>query len=81
MADDRLPRHRGSSDAGNAERLPARGTRGETCIVVQIQTGSSPESGAIGAVKYTLASGERLAGTDDPRTFQTLDGKRRFTLI
>ena len=56
----------------NTQRLEAKGPRGEACIIVRAMSGGQPT--------YCLGSGDRLASTDDPAVFQTIDGKRRFTL-
>lgn len=67
------------------ERLEAKGPRGEACII--IRTRAAPDTqqpgdaaGDRGRPSYRLATGERLATTDDPTVFETLDRSRRFTL-
>ncbi len=69
----------------DTERLEAKGPRGEACII--IRTWSAPAmpragnaAGARGQPSYSLATGERLATTENPAVFETLDRSRRFTL-
>lgn len=67
------------------ERLEAIGPRGEACIIVRaLPEGGTPKRDAGAGDReqpsYRLATGERLATTDDPAAFETLDRKRRFTL-
>ena len=69
----------------DTERLEAKGPRGEACIIVRTWAASAtPPSGdgagERGQPSYRLATGERLATTDDPAVFETLDRLRRFTL-
>jgi hypothetical protein len=67
------------------ERLEAKGPRGEACIIIRSWVASAtPQSGDAagerGQPSYSLATGERLATTDDPTVFETLDRSRRFAL-
>ena len=69
----------------DTERLEAKGPRGEACIIIRTwaapatsQAGDSADER--GQPAYRLATGERLATTDDPAVFETLDRSRRFTL-
>jgi hypothetical protein len=67
------------------ERLEAKGPRGEACIIIRAWPApgtTQPEEavGDRGPPSYRLATGERLATTDDPAVFETLDRSRRFTL-
>lgn len=70
----------------DTERLEAKGSRGEACIIIRTLPAAartSPAGAAPGkpeAPTYRLATGERLVTTDDPAVFETLDGSRRFTL-
>ena len=69
----------------DADRLEAKGPRGEACIIVRTWSARVPAKqgeppGDRGPPSYRLATGERLAPTDDPTVFETLDRKRRFTL-
>jgi hypothetical protein len=69
----------------DTERLEAKGPRGEACIIIRIWAAPSmPPPGDTaserGQPSYRLATGERLATTDDPVVFETLDRTRRFTL-
>ena len=67
------------------ERLEAKGPRGEACIIIRswvasatLQSGDA--TGERGQPSYSLATGERLATTDGPTVFETLDRSRRFAL-
>ena len=67
------------------ERLEAKGPRGEACIIILSWVASAtPQSGGAagerGQPSYSLATGERLATTDGPTVFETLDRSRRFAL-
>ncbi len=67
------------------ERLEAKGPRGEACIIIRTWAAPAlPQLGDAaderGQPSYRLATGERLATTDDPAVFETLDRARRFTL-
>jgi hypothetical protein len=69
----------------DSERLEARGQLGEACILVRtwarVSTPQPADAPAPrGLPSYRLATGERLNPTADPAVFETLDGKRRFTL-
>ena len=69
----------------DTERLEAKGPRGEACIIIRTWAApATPQSGDAagnrGQPSYRLATGERLAVTDDPSVFETLDRSRRFTL-
>jgi hypothetical protein len=69
----------------NIERLEAKGPRGEACIIIRTWPApGTPQPGeAVGDPRqpsYRLATGERLATTDNPTVFETLDRSRRFTL-
>jgi hypothetical protein len=69
----------------DTDRLEARGPRGEACIIVRTWPATAaPQAGNAagerGQPTYCLGTGERLATTDDPAVFETLDGSRRFTL-
>jgi hypothetical protein len=69
----------------DTERLEAIGPRGEACIIIRnLATPSTPPSGDAAdepaQPSYRLATGERLATTDNPAVFETLDRSRRFTL-
>jgi hypothetical protein len=59
------------------ERFEAIGPRGEACIILRVEktlpNGTTQRS-------HALASGERLKPTEDPASFETLDGKRTFRL-
>jgi len=59
------------------ERLEAVGQRGEACIILRNEV-TLPNGTRADA--WTLATGERLRPTDEPRVFETLDGHRRFRL-
>jgi hypothetical protein len=61
----------------NSERLEALGPRGEACIILRAVV-DRPDGTK--QLSYKLATGERLKPTDDPNAFETLDGKRKFTL-
>lgn len=69
----------------STERLHAKGPGGEACIIER--TGSTIDTSNLegrssmpGLSSYRLGTGERLNPTDDPRVFQSRDGKRRYTL-
>ena len=67
------------------ERLEAKGPRGEAFIIIRswVASATSPSgdaAGEQGQPSYSLATGERLATTDDPAVFETLDRSRRFAL-
>lgn len=69
----------------DTERLEATGPRGEACII--IRTWAAPAKPPFGDTadgrgqpSYRLATGERLAATENPVAFETLDRSRRFTL-
>lgn len=67
------------------DRLEAKGPRGEACIITRTWAGSArPRFGDTvdrrGQPSYRLATGERLAATQNPVAFETLDRSRRFTL-
>lgn len=70
----------------DTERLEAKGPRGEACIIVRTWAATAAAApaghaaGERGQPIYRLGTGERLATTDDPAVFETLDGSRRFTL-
>lgn len=69
----------------DAERLEAKGPRGEACIIIRTWAAPAlPQDGdaadARGQPSYRLATGERLATTENPAVFETLDRLRRFTL-
>lgn len=66
----------------DSDRLEARGPRGEACIIVRTWDRTHEGSDERGSPVYRLATGERLVATDpeNPSTFETLDGSRRFTL-
>ena len=57
--------------------MEAVGSRGEACIVlcveVELKNGTTE-------LHYSLATGERLRPVDVESDFETLDGRRRFTL-
>ena len=84
-ADNRtLMPHRGDGLTAHAERLEARGSRGEACIIIRTWSGRDSSnagcpSGERGQPSYRLATGERLNPTDESKVFETLDGTRRFT--
>ncbi len=61
----------------NPQRLEALGPRGEACIVVREDVN---QPNGTSQVTYKLATGERLKVTEQPGVFETLDGKRRFSL-
>jgi hypothetical protein len=70
----------------DSDKLHARGPRGEACIIVRTtaHAGAAVRDGArsLGpGPGYHLATGERLIPTELAGEFETLDGKRRFTLI
>jgi hypothetical protein len=67
------------------ERLEAKGPRGEACIIIRTWPAPATQqpgdaAGERGQPSYRLATGERLATTDNPAVFETLDRSRRFTL-
>jgi hypothetical protein len=67
------------------DRLEAKGPRGEACIIIRTWAPpaappSGDAAGERGQPSYRLATGERLATTDNPAVFETLDRSRRFTL-
>ncbi|MBK6789006.1 MAG: hypothetical protein IPG77_15565 [Betaproteobacteria bacterium] len=69
----------------DTDRLEAKGPRGEACIIIRTWVApttppSGDAAGGRGQPSYRLATGERLATTDDPAVFETLDRARRFTL-
>ena len=69
----------------DTERLEAKGSRGEACIIIRTWAAPiSPRSGDTaverGQPSYRLATGERLVPTDSPAVFETPDHSRRFTL-
>ncbi len=69
----------------DTERLEAKGPRGEACIIIRtwaapVTPHSGDAAGERGQPSYRLATGERLATTDNPAEFETLDRSRRFTL-
>ena len=69
----------------STERLHAKGPGGEACIIErtssEINTSNlSGRSNLPGLASYRLGTGERLNPTDDPKVFQSLDG-RRYTLV
>ena len=80
-----LTPHRGDGLKAQAERLEARGSRGEACIIIRNWSGRDSSNagcpyGERGQPSYRLATGERLNPTDDSKVFETLDGTRRFAL-
>ena len=69
----------------DTERLEAKGPRGEACII--IRTWAAPDTSNLGepsdgrgSPAYRLATGERLRPTASPGVYETIDGKRQFTL-
>jgi hypothetical protein len=69
----------------DSERLEAKGPRGEACIIIRTWvapaiTQAGDAADARGQPSYRLATGERLATTESPVVFETLDRSRRFTL-
>ena len=70
----------------STQRLHAKGPGGEACIIER--TGSSIDtsnldgrSSIAGLASHRLGTGERLNPTDDPKVFQSLDGKRLYALV
>ncbi len=69
----------------STELLHAKGPNGEACIIERagssIDTSNLSGRSSIGGLaSYRLGTGERLNPTEDPKVFETLDG-RRFTLV
>lgn len=70
----------------STERLHAKGPHGEACIVERAtsdvdSSNLSGRSSFASLPSYRLGTGERLNPTDDPKVFQSLDGKNLYTLI
>jgi hypothetical protein len=63
--------------AMNSDRLEALGPRGEACIILREE--GTRHSGSI-EVTFRLATGERLRVVEGENAFETLDGRRRYTL-
>jgi hypothetical protein len=61
----------------NSDRLEAIGPRGEACIILREE--GARHSSSI-EVAFRLATGERLRVVEGENVFETLDGKRRYTL-
>ena len=66
-------------------RLEAIGPHGEACIIIRSGAEFDGADRAEDASRdspssYTLATGDRLRSTDDPKVFVTLDRNRRFRL-
>jgi hypothetical protein len=69
----------------DTEGLEAKGPRGEACIIIRSWAAPAMQAAgdaadARGQPSYCLATGERLATTENPAVFETIDRSRRFTL-
>ena len=70
----------------STERLHAKGPNGETCIIERTRSeldtsNLAGRSSLSGLASHRLGTGERLNPTEDPKVFQSLDGKRLYSLV